>query len=214
MSRISHHDEGQMIKCCQISPQNNSCSICLGRICVGRMYLLIKPSWSLYPLRWAAVSRHPASDGRSDDGDDDLATGSSGSRGDTVSCGDLVPSLHPSSRISSSIDLHHSAPYWDHVLIISNQYQAINRICIFRPYNVRKDKESQQKEAFENQIELLVIYLSMWVFDEVGIFFLLISSNEEKRCFTIIKVFWRSVLSVNVCVFIPWIFIISVRCEV
>ena len=140
-----------------------------------------------------------------------------GSRGDTVSCGDLVPSLHPSSRISSSIDLHHSVTQLHtgiNVLIILNQYQTKNQICIFRPYNVRKDKESQQKEAFENQIELLVIYLSMWVFDEVGIFFLLISSNEEKRCFTIIKVFWRSVLSVNVCVFIPWIFIISVRWEV
>ena len=46
------------------------------------------------------------------------------------------------------------------VLIISNQYQTKNQICIFRPYNVRKDKESQQYEyaRFKNQIELLVIW--------------------------------------------------------
>ena len=101
------------------------------------------------------MSRHPASDGRSDDGDDDLAPGAILSHAETWSqvCIHLPAS-------SSSIDLHHSAPYWDHVLIISNQYQTKNQICIFRPYNVRKDKESQQYEyaRFKNQIELLVIW--------------------------------------------------------
>ena len=79
-----------------------------------------------------------------------------------------------------------------------------------------RKEESQQYEALKNR--KIVGHLNMWVFnvDEVKTFCLLITSNEEKKMFyhPIIKVFWRSVLSVNVCVFIPWIFIISVRWEV
>ena len=79
-----------------------------------------------------------------------------------------------------------------------------------------RKEESQQYEALKNR--KIVGHLNMWVFnvDEVKTFCLLINSNEEKKMFyhPIIKVFWRSVLSVNVCVFIPWIFIISVRWEV
>ena len=76
------------------------------------------------------VSRHPACD---DDGGDDLATGG-GSRGDTVSvsCGDSVPVRHPSSHISSSIDLHHSAPYWDQRI---NYLQSVSKIKVVRPKN-------------------------------------------------------------------------------
>ena len=61
---------------------------------------------------------------------------------------------------SSSIDLHHSAPYWDHVLIISNQYQTKNQSVFLGLYMLeRKDKESQQNGALKKNRKLLVIYV-------------------------------------------------------
>ena len=155
------------------------------------VYLLIKPPSSLNILE-APVSRHPASGGHK--------------RPMTLRM--MVVMTWPlhwrhwgggaPGAILSHTETWSQAMYssiFPHLFITTQApYDYISHINIKQNQKIFLGLLSQRtKKVRKRDVKLL----------KKSIFGMLINSNEEKRCFTIIKVFWRSTLSVNVCVFIP-----------